>query len=165
MSYFEDLSAYRYLGAFARPGTRNVGWLGLQGNFEKLAPSKEDLGILWKFCEISVAQTRGIHPCLFCKQDCVVCNRDQLSLILGSSEIRVFAPDGFIYAAPTLIYHYVEAHHYRPPDEFMRALRNGPHPPSANYFAKLKEFNFEWNKTSNAGGVAGASFRLNRLPE
>ncbi|MCX7805518.1 MAG: hypothetical protein N3A38_10060 [Planctomycetota bacterium] len=37
-------------------------------------------------------------------------------------EIRVLGRDGKIYAAPTLIYHYVVAHKYRPPQEFIDAV-------------------------------------------
>jgi hypothetical protein len=43
-------------------------------------------------------------------------------LSLGSAEIRVPGSGGRIYAAPDLIYHYVEAHGYRPPDEFVEAV-------------------------------------------
>jgi hypothetical protein len=55
---------------------------------------------------------------------------------------------GHIYAAPTLIYHYVEAHHYKPPDEFLQALREGPRPPSQEYFAELAKLGVEWRKIS-----------------
>ena len=41
---------------------------------------------------------------------------------LGSAEIRVKGKDGKVYAAPTLIYHYVAAHDYDPPKEFVEAL-------------------------------------------
>jgi hypothetical protein len=52
---------------------------------------------------------------------------------MGSAEIRVFARDGTAYAAPTLIYHYMKFHNYRPPDEFIRALTEGPAPWSVEY--------------------------------
>jgi hypothetical protein len=58
--------------------------------------------------------------------------------MLGAAEIRVFAKDGVAYAAPTLVYHYVSVHHYKPPDEFVRALREGPLPSSPEYFERLK---------------------------
>lgn len=43
---------------------------------------------------------------------------------LGQAEIRVAGGD-LIYAAPTLIYHYVEAHDYRPPVEFIERVLAG----------------------------------------
>ena len=71
-----------------------------------------------------------------------------LDLIWIYCRIRVFGKDGLIYAAPTLLYHYVSVHHYRPPDEFVRALNEGPRPPSQEYFERLQELGLRWNKTS-----------------
>ena len=56
---------------------------------------------------------------------------------LGWAEIRVFGDDGKVYAAPNMIYHYVTAHHYKPPDEFVRALRSCPCPPSDQYLVRM----------------------------
>ena len=39
-------------------------------------------------------------------------------------EIRVRGDERTVYAAPTLIVHYVEAHRYRPPEEFIAAVLN-----------------------------------------
>jgi hypothetical protein len=43
---------------------------------------------------------------------------------LGNGEIIVKGEDGRRYAAPTLILHYIEAHHYLPPEEFIQAVRH-----------------------------------------
>ena len=64
---------------------------------------------------------------------------------LGSAEIRVFGADGSVYAAPTLLYHYVSVHHYKPPDEFMRAMKEGPRPPVPEYFHELDRLGLKWN--------------------
>jgi len=69
--------------------------------------------------------------------------------MLGGSEIRVFSPRGQIYAAPTLIYHYINTHHYDPPEEFMRALYEGPAAGSREYFERLKGLGLEWTRTSS----------------
>jgi hypothetical protein len=55
--------------------------------------------------------------------------------LIGSAEIRAFGD--VIYAAPTLIYHYVLVHHYKPPSDFVRALLTGPRPDSDAYRALL----------------------------
>lgn len=68
--------------------------------------------------------------------------------LLGVAEIRVFSGDGRVYAAPTLIYPYVAVHHYKPPDEFIEALRTGPPPSSQEYFDILARLNL---KTSSCG--------------
>jgi hypothetical protein len=149
MSYFEDLSDYTYFRVpFYRPGTKNVGWLDSAHEFPKAPPSRELLDFIWNCCKVSVAQSRGIHECDQCPSgtsNYIV--RDGEPLLLGSAEIRVFGKAGVIYAAPTLVYHYVAVHQYRPPDEFVRSLEEGPRPPSQEYFERLKELDLEWNKT------------------
>lgn len=42
--------------------------------------------------------------------------------LLGMSEIWLPSSSGVIYAAPSLIYHYMEAHRYLPPQEFLDAV-------------------------------------------
>ena len=68
----------------------------------------------------------GIHP------------RSGEKIELGYAQIVVFAPGGRIYIAPNMIYHYVTVHHYKPPDEFIQALRDGPCPPEPEYIERLK---------------------------
>jgi hypothetical protein len=46
------------------------------------------------------------------------------SLAVGDAEVRVIATDGTLLVAPTLVLHYVTAHRYRPPDEFVEAVTN-----------------------------------------
>jgi hypothetical protein len=42
--------------------------------------------------------------------------------MLGSAEIRVPGKSGIQYACPNMIYHYLQDHNYRPPDEFITAV-------------------------------------------
>lgn len=149
MTYYPDLTDYGYHDAFSRPGTKNVGWLGAGHEFDTAEPKEELLSRLWGFCKISVAQTRGIHGCEFClDRSSYFAERNGERLLLGSAEIRVFSKGDRLYAAPTLIYHYVKAHKYKPPDEFLRALIDGPAPPSEEYFDQLLELTLEWRNTS-----------------
>jgi hypothetical protein len=43
-------------------------------------------------------------------------------VLLGNAEIMVPGLRGVYYMAPTLIYHYVQAHQYQPPDEFVESV-------------------------------------------
>ena len=143
MTYFEDLSDYQ-----DRANVKRIGWLERGRSFQKTLPSDETLDLLWNFCTISAAQTRGRHYCDLCEPHKLVdAERDGVSLSLGSSEIRVFSPTGVVYAAPTLIFHYVSVHHYQPPDEFLQALRDGPKPPSLQYVALLRAIDPDWHRT------------------
>ncbi len=178
MTFFPDLSFYDYLRDNKVP-ERNIGWLERGHEFERMAPSEETLDLLWSFCTISVMQTRGIHACDLCEtRKTVHAVRHGVRFLLGTLEIRVFSKEGdrtsalkqrirekessglillrsspfpfAIYAAPTLIYHYVRTHHYKPPDEFLRALSEGPRPPAHEYFERLKKLNLEWKETPPA---------------
>lgn len=62
--------------------------------------------------------------------------RNDQTAHFGSSEIRVIG-ETEVYAAPTLIYHYVTGHHYRPPDEFITAVLTGPAPGSSEHQALI----------------------------
>jgi hypothetical protein len=148
MTYFRDLSDYKYFHGTRQVGTKNVGWLEQNHEFERTVPSEDTLDCLWSFCAISVIQTRGIHACDLCAPpQSVFAARHGIRLRLGSSEIRVFSKEGAVYAAPNLIYHYIRTHHYKPPDEFLRAVSKGSRPPNQKYFERLKKLGLEWSMT------------------
>jgi hypothetical protein len=47
---------------------------------------------------------------------------------------------GLLFAAPEMLSHYVEAHGYRPPDEFIVAVLQSPLPGTAEYLAEVATF-------------------------
>lgn len=151
MTYFEDLSEYAYYGVppinrFGKEAA--VGWLDHEHDFEKMPATEELLDVIWEYCKVSVGQTRGLYECNLCiPPKAVHASRHGDRLELGSSEIRVFSVRGQIYAAPTLIYHYVHKHDYKPPDEFLCALRETAGPPAEQYFEQLRKFDLKWGKT------------------
>jgi hypothetical protein len=113
MAFFEDLTPYTYLHPEEEaPGTVNIGWLAPDHPFPTSPTSEEFRSKLGRLCEWRVNQTRGRHGCYFCKA------REHPA---SSSEMRV-AGNGKVYAAPSLVHHYVVAHDYRPPDEFIAAV-------------------------------------------
>jgi len=171
VAYFADLTFYTYFGSLETTA-KNVGWLQRGYAFPREAPSEETLDLLWKFCSVPVMTMRGVHACDLCEvPQATYAKRNGEDLLLGHSEIRVFSAESSasslrkaleetqsggliflqrspvpfsIYAAPGLIYHYVEAHHYKPPEEFLRALREGPSPPSPEYFELLRKLNISY---------------------
>lgn len=151
MGCYDDLSEYSYDSECVRPGTKNVGWLHSGTQYAQATPTREMLERLWAYCRISVSQTRGIHECDLCMPGNLSW-RGELSgekLVLGSSEIRVFSVEGGVYAAPTLIYHYVSCHHYLPPAVFLEAMFQGPLPESPEYFRRLEQLGLEWSRTAS----------------
>lgn len=132
MAHFDDLTPYSYHDRHRLPMLVNVGWIDRSHEFARGDLPHGLLNRLSAFCEVAVAATRGFHECEFCRNPTipVIVN----GLKLGSAEIRVFAGDGTIFAAPNLILHYVEQHRYRPPSEFIDAVMTSCVPPSAEYY-------------------------------
>ena len=96
--------------------------------------------LLWSFCKVAVVQTRGFHTCDLCQSveagiPTIALGEERMKV--GSAEIRFFGDDNRIYAAPNLIYHYVDAHAYLPPPEFVSAVVHGLSPGSDEYFKRL----------------------------
>ena len=148
MSYFADLSDYVYDQSSTRPNTINVGWLDESHHFEIKFSSDDVLETIWQYCKVAVASTRGGHSCAFCTNQYSERNGDRL--LLGTAEIRAFGSSGEVFAAPNLIYHYMSAHGYLPPETFMDAIQVGPNPPSSPYFEKLRSLDLEWQGAPQA---------------
>ena len=85
---------------------------------------------LLRFCQPELVVCRGEKP-----RPCSLCRQPIPSY--GTAEIRVIGEED-IFAAPDLIYHYVTAHQYLPPDEFIHAVLHGPQPESAEYRALIR---------------------------
>lgn len=158
MTHFPDLSPYRYRGG-ARTGrievgnmnTLNIGWLDGDEPYPTGETSDEFKERLLEFCfeDHTFNLTRGSHACNL--PGCPIqgemvagieykhakpVQRGKQKAFFGSSEIRVVG-QSVVYAAPTLVYHYVVAHEYRPPDEFTLAVLDGPSPASDEYWEQL----------------------------
>jgi len=113
MAHFDDLTPYVYFHPEEEaPGTVNVGWLDASHPFPTGETSAGFRAKLERLCRHRVKRTRGRYLCDFCKGP---------QKPGGSAEIRV-AGSGSIYAAPELIHHYVSAHDYLPPEEFIQAV-------------------------------------------
>jgi hypothetical protein len=69
------------------------------------------------------------HPCPLCPPDdgdgTVLAERHGRRARLGTGEVHAVDRSGGRWAAPTLVYHYVTEHGYRPPEGFVEALVAG----------------------------------------
>ncbi|MBI5840804.1 MAG: hypothetical protein HZB19_11945 [Chloroflexi bacterium] len=141
MTYYVDMSLYEYIEECVRPNTFNVGWLSRDYDFERGKSPEQFHQRLLEFCAFGVCKTRGWHICEFCNTEerapiKVEFNADTI-LFLGSAEIRIIGDDK-IFASPNLIYHYVVAHEYLPPQEFIDAVLESPLPTSDEYKQQLR---------------------------
>ncbi|GAB3956553.1 hypothetical protein [Micromonospora vulcania] len=142
MTYFEDLSTYDYrdLDTFERswgwlqfrPEYRRiaVGWLDAPYAFEKgPVPAGFAARLLDIVAGPPVNSMRGWHDCSHCPPssdaDAAMLSVELPSgaVALGHTEIRVPARPGVVFAAPSLIWHYVTVHAYLPPAEFIAAVQ------------------------------------------
>jgi hypothetical protein len=120
MAYFPDLTPYTYSES-AEPMV-NVGWLDREHTFEAGDTDKRLLSALLDLCSRPVNVMRGSHDCDLCGEESPIrATGPSGPVFLGNGEIHVRLPSGPIYAAPTLIAHYVAAHGYQPPVDFVHA--------------------------------------------
>jgi hypothetical protein len=128
VTYRPDLSAYDHLPrTLPRAVTaRNVGWLARWRRHrrgEAPSPFVAALGELVR--DEPRARTRGAHPCHRCGASGPTGLPVEIGgrrVLLGSAEVRVIAADGSWLIAPDLVYHYVTAHRYLPPEAFIEAV-------------------------------------------
>jgi hypothetical protein len=142
MAYFPDLSRYTYRKRDEECAEYNIAWLDRDQDYPKGDVSSVFLDRLWRFCSLRVSLSRGFHFCNLCSSgtgsEGLVTHNSE-TLVLGTAEIRVFGCAGRVYAAPDLIFHYVKAHAYKPPEEFIHAVLTGPLPGSSEYDALLNQ--------------------------
>jgi hypothetical protein len=124
MPHYADLTPYVYLPEPSDLPAQNVGWLA-DGHPFPTGPVPA--GFADRLARLAlrepVHRTRGWQECEFCDVEYPTeVHVDGERQPVGDAEIRVTGVGGSRYAAPTLIVHYVVAHGYRPPDEFVDAV-------------------------------------------
>jgi hypothetical protein len=68
---------------------------------------------------------RGVHYCEFCDAESPIRLPAPVSrgwVSLGMGEIHVPGQHGVVFAAPSLIIHYISAHDYQPPRDFRNSV-------------------------------------------
>lgn len=124
MTYYADLTPYEYYMSSNEGNILNVGWLEKGNDFPKGSVDDEVTERIFELCKSPVRRMRGYQECMLCSDPPypIVEVRNNEEIILGSAEIRVRGKNGFIYASPNMIYHYIVKHSYLPPDEFINSL-------------------------------------------
>ncbi len=147
--YYPDLTPYQYRSESGQPAVDgvapalNVGWIDSAYPYPQGAVPDALVARLWAFGHTPVGLFRGFHECPFCDADprtYLVVRQGDDKIGMGNGEIWVFGDDGPAYAAPTLIYHYVVEHRYRPPDAFIQAILDSPLPGSPEYEGRAGQY-------------------------
>src|SRR5262245_26309318 len=115
MSWFPDMGTVTMIDAGDH--IRAVGWLSANRPFTKGEVPIEFRDRLREFSQKHIESTDAIGWGIFMGPHCCeLCGRFMAGGNFG-------VPDNaLLFAAPEMITHYVEAHQYRPPDEFIAAV-------------------------------------------
>jgi hypothetical protein len=145
VTYFDDLAPCTYLGP-SRGCALAVGWLEAGHDYAHGRVEPDIVAALARLFEHAwePVTTHGWHDCSLCArqpEDGPITRE-----IAGQRELlgvkNLLVPfRGVIYAAPSLIIHYIEAHGYRPPDAFVEAL-GAIDPTAAHYRAECERLWF-----------------------
>jgi hypothetical protein len=126
--YFPDLTPYEYGQTAPQTNVLNVGWLSAAHAFPIGIPNERLVQALRRLIASPVNLYRGWHICEFCPGPPTIVSPGRLPMLdppqrtMGNGEIRVVATaSGITYVAPVLVLHYVVAHGYLPPPEFIDA--------------------------------------------
>lgn len=132
LNYYEDMSPYQYEMSSPATEVKNVGWLDKAHPFTKGEVKSNVLdklrGLIFSSkgssCNIIVNKLRGSYECPVCGEYGLKIADEQREFSLGSAEIWI--PDStahdHYFATFGLIIHYIEAHNYQPPQEFIDSI-------------------------------------------
>jgi hypothetical protein len=136
MAVFPDLGPINYFPVSDARSLRAVGWLGRGQEFRLGEVSRE---FFTQLCRLLVSPwepfaTRGFHACSLCQFTDGPRQLQFAGMTVTMGCSNLFVPsDGCIYVAPSLIAHYVDAHHYSPPEEFVRHVLRCPETRTMEY--------------------------------
>ncbi|MBF9135407.1 hypothetical protein I0C86_41895 [Plantactinospora sp. S1510] len=145
MTHFDDLSAYTYFETESighdwgwlefrpRYDRLNIGWLDAPAGFPVGSTPEWFADALRNIAAGPLVNaTRGFHACTFCPRgpndSPLPVEHPGGAVLRANAEIRVPWRTGAMFAAPTLVWHYVRAHSYQPPESFVDAV--GSYDPS-----------------------------------
>jgi hypothetical protein len=129
MTYVPDGDAFtRAFGEQLEPGLVAVGWLDAGFPYDRGKVPAEFIDRLREKCRNGINRTRGLYRCTLCPRPSQPGHGPPLTttvhspsgdFVVGSAEIRVEGSSGTRYASPDMIIHYVEAHGYLPPEDYI----------------------------------------------
>ncbi|MBQ8188500.1 MAG: hypothetical protein IJZ44_01850 [Lachnospiraceae bacterium] len=155
MAVYKDFSEYE-LDNIKLHNVINIGWLGEAGCFPQGNVSDEFLMNLWEYYKCPIFSTRKIYQNEkldgYWKFFVAIFNGREIGL--GSSEVRVLDKErGVVYASPNLIIHYIVNHNYCPPQEYIKAVIEGPKPNSKDYCNMISSAYKDVKKREGENGV------------
>lgn len=142
MTYIPDLSPCAYFESVrVSPRLIATGWLEPEHPFASGPVPAEFVSRLVQLLvdPWEPLAFRGHHRCRFCRL-----TGGPAEVRIGGSSVAIGAKNlfvpaaGCVYVAPSTIVHYIDAHAYAPPDEFIAAVLACPPMRSLDYLRQLK---------------------------
>ena len=140
MAYFPDLSPCSYFGKAEADKLVAVGWLNEAHAYPQGQVSEAFLDRLVDLLVKPWAPMYflGYADCPFCALDSYGVSYKDKKIVVGA--LNLFVPgEGFLYAAPSMIAHYILSHNYAPPTEFCQAVLQCPPMSSPEYFEAIRQ--------------------------
>jgi hypothetical protein len=137
VAYYPDLLPCSYFGSELADTLITIGWLDEAHPYAQGDVSEPFLDKLFDLLAQPWAPTYllGYHDCPWCG-DNYSARYTGRSINVGA--LNLFVPGaGFLYAAPSMIAHYILAHAYAPPTEFRDAVLQCPTMRSPEYFEAI----------------------------
>ena len=135
--YYPDLTSYEYSHdpCSQYRNALNIGWIEHGQDYTTGAVAADLLDKVGIISRWVISLMRGFHSCDLCPTvacNCLIAQCSAGEIHMGSGEIRAFDAEGGVYAAPTLLYHYMREHAYCPPAPFLRAVEGMANPPNGS---------------------------------
>jgi hypothetical protein len=140
MSWYDDLAACDYFGAEHAARFKAIGWLeeGREFKCGRTDPRFVHKLVLLLGEPNPLEHSADPHFCTLCvfsrgpSEFHLFQSPGMPSVPMGNRNL--FLPgSGFLYIAPSLILHYIDAHQYAPPEEFVKAVLECPPTRSQEY--------------------------------
>ena len=151
MSFYPDLSICEEFDVSEPEKLIAVGWLDREHDYHRASVSPEVVSALFELLRDpwQPAVFMGKHDCSFCVHSggpATFQRREQNDNIeLGVNNL--FVPGlRCVYICPSLIIHYIDAHQYCPPGEFLEAVLNCRPMRTIHYLKAIKENGPRWQK-------------------
>lgn len=106
----------------------NIGWLGTDSEYTRGPVASELVEALISLAADQKNIMRGVHYCDFCGEESPLrlpAPNTRGFVSLGMGEIHVRGQSGVVFAAPSLVIHYITSHGYCPPQIFQQAVLAG----------------------------------------
>ena len=128
VTYYPDLSESKRAYPLKPPfkTVLHIGWLEKGHEYptgETDVAVIDKLKVLTELQRAPKIQTLGFHPCDFCNNGFIHMLCVEREIPLGSAALLIPSAHDVVYTTPDLIIHYIEEHGYRPPDEFIEAVK------------------------------------------